>query len=375
MKQARVAYVDGLRALAVLSVVAFHCGDHSKIHLASPLGFALRQGSHGVDLFFVLSGFCLARPALAKLAEYGSTVFDTVRYAAHRVVRIVPPYYFAIALLVAFKLLTHQPVAAADVYKPVLFLDATFPALNASFWTLPIELRWYFLFPVLLYVWVRSPRLFACIGILVYLAQFTKAGSWDLQVLPAFMLGIIAADDRVKTSKWSRWAPLLFVYLFALDIMSSPAQWLSFTSIGWQLAAFALVVAVSKSRYLSNLFAHPALAFIGTASYSIYLIHEPLIAYMQGQGVPVLISGVVAVLSGVVFWAVLERQFTSGSPRFVLLSAIGVRIDALFEFLHVPRTLALAAATAVPAAHTTVGVGLTTTTAIAPESHRESAIT
>src|SRR5690242_19069564 len=58
----RIAYVDGLRAVAVLLVVAFHAAKYSGMSPAGPMASLLRAGSHGVDLFFVLSGFCLSYP-------------------------------------------------------------------------------------------------------------------------------------------------------------------------------------------------------------------------------------------------------------------------------------------------------------------------
>jgi peptidoglycan/LPS O-acetylase OafA/YrhL len=63
----------------------------------------LGQGSHGVELFFVLSGFCLAYPTLAKLRA-GKGSFDVARYAAHRIVRIAPPYYIAMGVFAVLSL-------------------------------------------------------------------------------------------------------------------------------------------------------------------------------------------------------------------------------------------------------------------------------
>src|SRR5581483_4819865 len=70
-------------------------------------GFVARfllHGNHGVDLFFVLSGFCLSYPTLAKLRTEGTASFEIARYAAHRLVRIVPPYWLAIAATLLFGL-------------------------------------------------------------------------------------------------------------------------------------------------------------------------------------------------------------------------------------------------------------------------------
>ena len=145
----RIAYIDGLRAVAVLAVVASHA--YPRIEYGT---------SFGVDLFFVISGFCLAYPTLRKLHDNGAADFDIARYAAHRLVRIVPPYYIAIALLYAASFFVPwvNHVSLYDAVRQALFLDNGTKFLTGSFWTLPIEFRWYFFFPVGLYLWVRYPR-------------------------------------------------------------------------------------------------------------------------------------------------------------------------------------------------------------------------
>src|SRR6516164_4323804 len=93
----RIAYIDGLRALAVLLVVAHHIGEQ---YFPAVAAFGL--GRHGVDLFFVLSGFCLSYPTLERLARDGSATFDVAEFAKRRLIRIIPPYWAAIAALAVF---------------------------------------------------------------------------------------------------------------------------------------------------------------------------------------------------------------------------------------------------------------------------------
>ncbi len=78
------------------------------------------EGAHGVDLFFVLSGFCLSYPVLQSLRAEHAARFNITRYFAKRIVRIVPPYYAAIALLVLVPAM-HPPVGAGDVFKQTVF--------------------------------------------------------------------------------------------------------------------------------------------------------------------------------------------------------------------------------------------------------------
>jgi peptidoglycan/LPS O-acetylase OafA/YrhL len=77
----------------------------------------------------VISGFCLSHPFLARLHASGTASFDVARFAARRIVRIIPPYYAAIALFVAFGAalryagapqpfsMPEQPNAGFDVLK------------------------------------------------------------------------------------------------------------------------------------------------------------------------------------------------------------------------------------------------------------------
>src|SRR5581483_12332502 len=98
--QQRLSYVDGLRAIAVLAVVVEHVASYL-FQANSVPGQITRSGMHGVDLFFVISGFCLSYPVIARLHEKGMATFDAVKYLAHRAVRILPPYYIAIVVLAA----------------------------------------------------------------------------------------------------------------------------------------------------------------------------------------------------------------------------------------------------------------------------------
>ena len=129
----RIAYIDGLRAIAVLSVVASHAYPIIRHRAQSDMD--VLGITFGVNLFFVISGFCLAYPALRKLHDLGSADFDLARYAAHRFVRIVPPYYIAIALLYAASFFVPwvNHVSLYDVVRQALFLDRDTNLLTRRF--------------------------------------------------------------------------------------------------------------------------------------------------------------------------------------------------------------------------------------------------
>jgi peptidoglycan/LPS O-acetylase OafA/YrhL len=346
MPTRRIGYIDGLRAIAVFGVLAYHAALHSRsenLYAApsSPIMLFLRQGCHGVDLFFVLSGFCLAYPTLRRLRAERSTVFDVTGFFARRIVRIVPPYYAAIALFVGLLFLLPRvglalPIPAMphfswlSVLRNALFLDGNGEYLNGSFWTLAIEFRWYLLFPVALWIWARSPRAFLATLALAIGASATQSHSLDVAALPAFMLGIVAADLHVRESSLSRFAMPAFAVALCYSVVITRSDWMNAPNVPWHITMFLFVVAAGATPWMARVLSVRALTFFGIASYSIYLVHEPIVVLLQLHGINPLMASACALVAGVIFWAIAERP--------VVETALRSKLIAQFDFL--PRWFA-----------------------------------
>lgn len=373
--KSRIAYIDGLRALAVLLVVLDHAVQHGLNRTAgSPAESLLRrffaEGSHGVDLFFVLSGFCLAHPALSALRCGGSATFDVCGYFAKRVVRIVPPYYAAIGMLlllgasaslVKYSLPagTLGSVSVPDILKQALFLDRNTTFMNGSFWTLCVEFRWYFLFPFALALWIRNARAFIAAALAVTaMFWFTRARDVDLGTLLPFMLGIVAADLSLRPGGLhERLAKYLLLGGVLLGVIlervtSMPTQFgverasaFIQTNAGWQIAMFGLVLAAGANAALRTLLSARLPVAAGVASYSIYLVHEPLVALVDanvgGVAAQCAVSAVAAAIVGAVFWAAFERPWLHGELKRRALDAVNAAISPAFVWLRLPLHAAL----------------------------------
>lgn len=342
----RIAYIDGLRAVAVLTVVASHAAVNKTAFW--------RFGAHGIDLFFVISGFCLAYPSLCKIRECGAAPFDVGRFFAHRLTRILPPYYAAIAVLS----ILGAAVAAARVHLPdpgslttppggdivrqMLFLDAPVQFLTSPFWTLAVEFRWYLFFPIALLVWIRSPRAFFALSILCIVAGATRASSLDLVILPAFLLGIVAAHIQVfelpvRPAALAAFVPLLF---WAVRLQPAFVPGTNFMHPVWQLAAFTAVVAAGSPIVRSVFSAAPA-AFVGAASYSIYLVHLPVIALAEAYRVPPVAAATLGVAAGAGFFLAVERQFLNPALRRRLIASLSKSIGRGLRGCGVPESILL----------------------------------
>ncbi|HEY6486291.1 MAG TPA: acyltransferase [Candidatus Cybelea sp.] len=319
----RIAYVDGLRAVAVLSVASYHAfAPGHQGSAGAPIG---------VSLFFVISGFCLAYPTLSRLSLDGAAQFDVLGYAARRVVRIVPPYYIAIAALVIFAAILTRlgiplprsmppaGITPVEVVQAIFFLDGHTHYIDWSFWTLPVEFRWYFLFPVALWLWTRSPRSFGVVVLaLAFVVPLTLASSIDLFVLPAFLLGIVAAHLRVNGHRYERLALPLAIILTASAYITSP----TFITPLWAAAMFCIVVAAGSFKWIEAALSWRWLAYVGLASYSIYLVHQPIILFAEGRGCGPVLALAIGIAVGFGFWAIAERLFVGNALRNAMIGKL-----------------------------------------------------
>jgi peptidoglycan/LPS O-acetylase OafA/YrhL len=284
---------------------------------------------------------------LSSIRVAGESSFDVGRYAINRAIRIIPPYYLAIAFFIVFYYACHIPVTWPDVVRQLVFFDATGAShmLNPSFWTLPIEFRWYTVFPFLLIVWTKSPRAFAAIAVLAACSVATQLSTQDLLILPAFMSGIVAAHVYIRGHRYAAFGLPLSVIFAVLGALRSPANWDNVIHPAWQAAAFCFVISVGAIPWLRRLLSMKSMAFFGTASYSIYLVHDPLLNYLNHRGVAIGLAAACSVAAGIIFWAVAERPFVDSTPvRRYLLGELKTFVPRWLAFAGIPNAIRLVAA-------------------------------
>ena len=170
------ADIDGLRAIAVISVVLFH-GE-----IALPGGFL------GVDVFFVISGYLICKLLLAEQDRTGHVSIS--RFYERRIRRIFPAMFVVCMLCVPFALawmfdselnsFLDSTIAALFFFANIFFYQETgYFALAAEqkpflhFWSLAVEEQYYLVFPVFLaaaHRWIGR-RGFLCISILALIVS------------------------------------------------------------------------------------------------------------------------------------------------------------------------------------------------------------
>ncbi|MGA0530985.1 acyltransferase family protein [Hansschlegelia sp. KR7-227] len=292
--------IDGLRAVAVLAVLLFHAGG------ILPGGYA------GVDVFFVISGYVITGVLSAELARGG---FTLAGFYERRVRRIAPALLATIGITAAvapFVLLPpdldafgESAVAAALMVANVHFwLEAgyfdteslTKPLLHT--WSLGIEEQFYLVYPLLLAaLWRRARR--AVVPVLLALFVISLAASvWAVAEKPqaAFFLApfrvwelllgaLIALRPLPRLRFGSPMAGLGIAmigaaYLLYDDSVGFPGLAALLPTVG---AALVIACAREGTR-AAQILGAPLLVAVGRISYSLYLVHWPLIALIEYRG-------------------------------------------------------------------------------------------
>jgi len=166
-------WLDLVRSAAIILVLLRH-GERAvraKDGSETALQTFFTNGWVGVDLFFVLSGYLIAKHLLRVGA--GSDQFSIGRYLAMRALRIVPAYFAVLALVAlgVFPLFAAGPeMLGLRIGYHILFLQDYLPSdINVVFWSLGVEEKFYLLAPLLIFFllraksdWVRGLVLLAC---------------------------------------------------------------------------------------------------------------------------------------------------------------------------------------------------------------------
>ncbi len=389
-RQEHIDYLDGLRGIAIALVLISHAWGFALVNTAHSVGYTtfldhlFWHGYEGVSLFLVLSGFCLSIGPLRKRREGHPDWFRPSQFFGRRAWRILPPYYVALTLSVLVGVvyareqwrplysMVRYPVWSSILSHVALVHNLTHARgdLNTSFWSLGLEWQWYLAFPVALVVCLARPRvaLLLCLASAVVWTVVTHRPQalpdTSSCMLPArlfeFCCGVVAADLVVRGRRVPVWALILALTppltlalqlpatgaLSALQHIQDIARFrLGLTQPLYGLAFTALVLLGAQTATTRAALSWRPLVWLGTVSYSVYLVHEPLVEAIDTYGLrwishPALlavVAGVGGLVAGVAFHHLVERpcldrrRRARAEPR---LARVFAATDTLWDRAH-----------------------------------------
>jgi len=322
-QRTRLVGLDGIRGLAALFVVLHHSWLMAYPGFPAPQGplwaRGLAYGHFAVVVFIVLSGFSLA----VSPARSGWRLDGARKFARRRAWRILPPYWAALVFSLAIAwLVIPQPGEGSPTAKSVVVFGTLFqdtfgsPSPNGAFWSIAVEAHLYFVFPVMLLVLRRAgaiamlTALTVPVALIGALAPHVHAAHWMLRFSPQFAVlfgvGVVAAKivERPSSARFWPWAALAAAVPVIVLIAVEGQQWtvghFFWIDLALGPAAGLLLVAIASGRprpMVRFLDTRP-LRSLGSFSYSLYLIHAPIVVALAGKVVlPHVRAGVPAFLT------------------------------------------------------------------------------
>ncbi len=354
--------IDGLRAIAVMPVIFFHAGFSS-----------FGGGYIGVDIFFVISGY-LITSILLKEMEHNK--FSLQNFYERRARRILPALS-AVLIVTSITAYCLMPAELLKSYSQSVVSVVTFSSniffylTNGYFstasdekpllhtWSLAVEEQYYLFFPIFISaLWFKGKKylctlIFIMTIISLLFAQYLAMNhsvdanfylilsrAWELFVgsLIAFLKPISISDKRMQNELGG--IAGLFLIIYSIVTFSNQTPFPSFYTLAPVLGTGLIIRFSHAETYVGRFLGNKLFVSIGLISYSLYLWHQPIFAFLRLKTVgepqqiwfylAVLLTFVLAITS---YWYI-EKPFRNKSAysKKIIFQLSGISIS-LFFFL------------------------------------------
>tara|TARA_R110002073_G_scaffold49097_5_gene131503 strand:+ start:1602 stop:2630 length:1029 start_codon:yes stop_codon:yes gene_type:complete len=319
------------RGIAAVAVAVFHTIGGQRYVEPDYMIFAGFDGSWGVDLFFVISGFIM----VYINQEGASGVKNARSFFYRRVARVVPLYWFytAITVLVLYCLGLQLPTITR-LLTSLFFIPDGFPVLLLG-WTLNYELYFYVVFSLALLfpqrhrLWLLTGWFFiTCLpGAIQHPLQkywdFTDITFYSNPIVLEFLMGIYIAHFYLSGKILAKWASYILILGSFTAIFLASAYFgdmEKYRAYFWGIPAAAIIYGFLSIQY-HGVSSPVFMKHLGDASYSIYLCHLPVFVVLsQGWGL-LGIGGYLANASYLVVTLVVIYYVANASYRYIELPA------------------------------------------------------
>ena len=293
------AEIDGLRALAVVPVILFHAG------------FELFSGGFvGVDVFFVISGYLITT---ILIEDIENKRFSIVNFYERRARRILPALYFVLLISSIVSTILMSPEQLKDFGQSLIatvtfssniyfFLKADYWAQSSEFlpllhtWSLAIEEQYYLVFPVFLTLTWRygKKKIFWLIVVVAVISLVLSEWGWRHKATLNFYLSptrawelcagsvaaFIVSTQGVQKNNFLSLIGLAAI-TFSIFFYDESTPFPSVYALMPVLGVVMFVLYAGKNTFAAKLLSTKGFVGIGLVSYSAYLWHQPLLAFVR----------------------------------------------------------------------------------------------
>lgn len=341
--------LNNLRALAVIAVVLYHFEIYN-----------FTGGWLGVDIFFHISGFLISNRILNDI-KHGSFTFKT--FYLKRVKRILPALYSTLIFASVVSYFIFSPKALISYFESVIssiFIFSNYYFLNFDFytaystkflpllhtWSLSIEEQFYLIFPLFIYIVFKIKKKYllqVSLGLLFFsiyinLEMFSNGQKFYLLqfriwqfIFGMFVMFFYLADYRFNKVFYKYLGYFLLMFSVVYFDNSQLSTFLPKLMIS---LSFLLIVLTKKDI---GLLANKYIKYIGLSSYSIYLLHQPILAfykYLNRQGLGEqtsylsLILIFITIILGLINWYFVETSFIKSKSTYksIFLAFLGLTL-------------------------------------------------
>ena len=353
--------IDGLRCIAVMSVVFYH----AQLTIFDKYFFS--GGFIGVDIFFVISGYLITSIILKELLETGN--FSFKYFYERRARRLLPALLFIILVSIPFGWAYFYPIELVNFSKSILYslgFISNFYFYNSGLeygspegilkpflhmWSLSIEEQYYVLFPILLLVIFRHFRKYLfqilIVSILIsliyaewsskkyfsYTFYFIQTRAWEL--LCGSILAYIEIKfnpKRCENNILNEVLPIIGFFLIGFSFVSFNDQTFhpSFLTTIPIIGVMLILWFANKSNLATSILSQKLFVGIGLVSYSLYLWHYVIFSFAKnidilfdtnlGKVILILISIILSVLT----FFLIERPSRNKASIKIILSFLSI---------------------------------------------------
>jgi len=292
--------LDGWRAVAILGVMASHAGhSYSQAHGTESVFDRIATGTHGVNLFFAISGLLITSRLLEEWDSAGA--ISLKHFYVRRAFRILPPALVYLSCLAVLGALGLLPVVREEFVAAAFFFRNYLPPIlgqngagffTSHYWSLCVEEHFYLFWPALLVFAGRKRALPVAIAIAVLVAGWRHLEAWrEIMLFNAIQpTYFVRSDTRIDAIMWGVVAALALsrpavralaeryfttlVYLAFVALYGVIVYRYGTRPTFWEAAIVPMLIVgtvLHPTGTLGRLLESRALRWIGRLSYSLYL--------------------------------------------------------------------------------------------------------